>query len=238
MTTIPRYALSAALFLALAVVLACSGGDDEDEPDGDASATNTPVTTGSESEEEPTPGLVPATDCASLPAPTQPLRTPPEVQVKSYPQKPDMTIDADKKYLAHLYTEKGHIIINLRPDLAPEHVNSFVFLANDKYYDGLVFHRVISGFVAQTGDPTGTGSGGPGYKVPLEASDTPFNRGVLGMARTSDPNSAGSQWFITLDAAPSLNGAYTVFGEVVSGIEFVDCIAQGDKIVELSITEL
>jgi cyclophilin family peptidyl-prolyl cis-trans isomerase len=113
-----------------------------------------------------------------------------------------------------------------------------VFLANDKYYDGLVFHRVNSGFVAQTGDPTGTGSGGPGYKVPLEASDTPFNRGVLGMARTSDPNSAGSQWFITLDAAPSLNGAYTVFGEVVSGIEFVDCIAQGDKIVELSITEL
>jgi cyclophilin family peptidyl-prolyl cis-trans isomerase len=239
MTSFFRYTISAAVLLALTIVLACSGGsDEEDAPTGDAFASNTPVPTGSESEEEPTPGLVPATDCASLPAPTQPLRTPPEVQVKTYPQKPDMTIDADKKYLAHLYTEKGHIIINLRPDLAPEHVNSFVFLANDKYYDGLVFHRVVPGFVAQTGDPTGTGSGGPGYNVPLEASDTPFNRGVLGMARTSDPNSAGSQWFITLDTASHLNGSYTVFGEVVSGMEFVDCIAQGDKVVELSITEL
>jgi cyclophilin family peptidyl-prolyl cis-trans isomerase len=97
---------------------------------------------------------------------------------------------------------------------------------------------VEPGFVVQTGDPTGTGRGGPGYTVPLEASDTPFNRGILGMARTNDPNSAGSQWFITLDTAAHLNGQYTVFGEVVSGMEFVDCIAQGDSIVELSITEL
>jgi len=231
MKTFSRYAIPLALLLALALVLACSSGDEEDTPNSDPSAT-------AESEVEPTPGLVPATDCATLPTPTQPSRTPPEVQVKTYPQKPDMTIDAAKKYLAHLYTEKGHIIINLRPDLAPEHVNAFVFLTNDKYYDGLVFHRVVAGFVAQTGDPTGAGSGGPGYTIPLEASDVPFNRGVLGMARTNDPNSAGSQWFITLDTASHLNGQYTVFGEVVSGMEFVDCIAQGDKIVEMSITEL
>jgi peptidylprolyl isomerase len=93
--------------------------------------------------------------------------------------------------------------------------------------------------VVQTGDPTGTGRGGPGYTLPLEASDVPFDRGVVGMARRGDDvNSGGSQWFITLEPAMSLNGGYTVFGEVVTGMEYVDCIAKGDKIVELSITEL
>jgi peptidylprolyl isomerase len=236
MMNFARYAISVVLLIALAVVLACGGGDDDDESDDSAFATETPASNGGEGEGEATP--LQLTDCATLPTPTQPTRTPPEVQMKSYDQKPDMTIDAEKKYLAHLYTEKGHIIINLRPDLAPEHVNSFVFLANDKYYDGLTFHRVVEGFVAQTGDPTGTGTGGPGYTIPLEPSDVPFNRGVVGMARTADPNSAGSQWFITLDTAAHLNTQYTVFGEVVQGMEFVDCIAQGDRIVELSITEL
>ena len=225
-----RILLSFGAILLVAAAVAC--GDSEEE-DPDSFATDTPP-----AGETPEPTPQSTTNCETLPTPSPPLRTPPEVQVKTYPTYPETIIDVNKKYLAHLYTEKGHVIINLRPDLAPEHVNSFVFLANDKYFDGLTFHRVVPGFVAQTGDPTGTGSGGPGYTVPLEPSDTPFNRGVVGMARTADPNSAGSQWFITLDTASHLNNQYTVFGEVVQGMEFVDCIAQGDRIVELSITEL
>ena len=104
--------------------------------------------------------------------------------MKTYDQKPAMTIDAAKKYTADVNTVRGHVIMELRPDLAPEHVNSFVFLARDGFYNGVTFHRVVAGFVAQAGDPTGTGSGGPGYTVPLEASAEPFVRGVLGMART------------------------------------------------------
>jgi cyclophilin family peptidyl-prolyl cis-trans isomerase len=227
-----RY-LSRCFILALPalLLLAAACGSSEDTGSSDEEfATSTPDLSG----ETPEP-TAPA-NCAQLPTPTQPARTPPEVQMKSYPDKPPMTIDPAKRYLAHVYTETGHVIINLRPDLAPEHVNSFVFLANDKYFDGLSFHRVIPGFVAQTGDPTGSGGGGPGYNIPLEASEVPFTKGVVGMARTNDPNSAGSQWFITLGDAPHLNGQYTVFGEVASGQEFADCIAQGDRIVELSIT--
>jgi peptidylprolyl isomerase len=226
-----RILLSFAAIFLVAAAIACN--DDGEEENPDAFATDQAAV-----EETPEPTPRSPTNCATLPTPSPPARTPPEVQMKSYDAKPDMTIDANKKYLAHLYTEKGHVIINLRPDLAPEHVNSFVFLANDKYYDGLTFHRVVPGFVAQTGDPTGSGSGGPGYNIPLEPSAAPFIRGVVGMARTADPNSAGSQWFITLENADHLNNQYTVFGEVVQGMEFVDCIAQGDRIVELSITEL
>jgi peptidylprolyl isomerase len=124
---------------------------------------------------------------------------------------------------------RGDIKINLRPDLAPQHVNSFVFLARDGYYDGVTFHRVIPGFVAQAGDPSGSGSGGPGYTIPLEASaDVKFQRGTLGMARTPDPDSAGSQWFINYAATPSLDGVYTIFGEVTEGMEVVDCITPRD----------
>ena len=157
--------------------------------------------------------------------------------MKTYDQKPAMTIDAAKKYTADVNTVRGHVIMELRPDLAPEHVNSFVFLARDGFYNGVTFHRVVAGFVAQAGDPTGTGSGGPGYTVPLEASAEPFVRGVLGMARSNDPNSAGSQWFVTLGDARHLDNAYTVFGRVTEGMEIVDCIAFGDAIISLDITE-
>jgi peptidylprolyl isomerase len=224
------FLLAVSAFLLLALV-AC-GSSEDNSSDGDPPATETPITA------DETPDPTPITDCSKLPTPSPPVATPPEVQMKSYSEKPAMTIDPTKKYLAHVYTETGHIIIDLRPDLAPEHVNSFVFLANENYFDGLTFHRVVPGFVAQTGDPTGSGSGGPGYNIPLEKSDVPFERGVVGMARTSDPNSAGSQWFITLDTASHLNGSYTVFGTVVQGQEVADCITQGERIVELSITEL
>ncbi len=221
------------LVLPVVLILAAACGSSGDD---NSSSGTSPTATLSLADETPEPTAV--TNCATLPTPTPPVPTPPEVQMKSYPEAPPMTIDPAKNYLAHIYTERGHIIINLRPDLAPQHVNSFVFLANDKYFDGLSFHRVIPGFVAQTGDPTGTGSGGPGYTIPLEASDVPFVRGVVGMARTNDPNSAGSQWFITLGDAAHLNGSYTVFGEVVQGQEIADCMQQGDRIVEVSITEL
>lgn len=141
--------------------------------------------------------------------------------------------------------ESGPVTIALRPDLAPQHVERLKTLAAQGFYDGLVFHRVIEGFMAQTGDPTGTGSGGSDLPdLPAEFSDVPFTRGVVGMARTADPDSANSQFFIMYDAAPSLNGQYTVVGEVVEGMEAVDAIKKGspaqnglvenpDKIVSL-----
>lgn len=168
---------------------------------------------------------------------------------KSYPAAPEMTIDPSKEYIATLKTVRGDVKIRLRPDLAPQHVNSFVFLANDGFYDGVTFHRVLPGFVAQAGDPTGSGSGGPGYTIPGEFSQTEkFARGSLGMARTSDPDSAGSQWFINYAPTPSLDGEYTIFGEVTEGMEVVDCITprdpssgaslpEGDKIISIEIEE-
>ena len=162
----------------------------------------------------------------------------PEVQVKTYPERPAMSIDPSRQYIAHVYTTRGHFIVELLPGIAPEHVNSFVFLAREKFYNGTVFHRVEPGFVVQGGDPTGTGMGGPGYTLPLEASQEPFVRGVVGMARSNDPDSAGSQFFVTLGDAPHLNGEYTVFGKVVQGMEFVDCIEVGDRIIDVAIQEI
>jgi cyclophilin family peptidyl-prolyl cis-trans isomerase len=123
--------------------------------------------------------------------------------------------------------------------LAPVHVARIKELAAEGFYDGIVFHRVIEGFMAQSGDPTGTGRGGSGRKLPAEFSDAPYVRGTCGMARTSDPNSADSQFFIMFDDGSFLNGQYTVWGEVVEGMEFVDRIARGepprnpDRIVSL-----
>ncbi len=126
-------------------------------------------------------------------------------------------------------TSQGNVVIQLRPDLAPKHVDQIKLLVKDGFYDGIVFHRVIDGFMAQTGDPTGTGSGGSKLPdLPAEFTQTPFVRGVLGMARTQDPNSANSQFFIMFDAAPHLDGQYTVVGEVTEGMEFVDKLKKGD----------
>tara|TARA_B100000686_G_scaffold339746_1_gene414308 strand:+ start:3448 stop:3894 length:447 start_codon:yes stop_codon:yes gene_type:complete len=124
--------------------------------------------------------------------------------------------------------ESGDIVIELRPDLAPNHVERVKELAKAGYYDGLVFHRVIPGFMAQTGCPDGTGTGGSGHKLKAEFSDEPYERGTLGMARTMDPNSADSQFFITFGPTPHLEGQYTVFGKVVEGMEHVDSINEGE----------
>jgi peptidylprolyl isomerase len=136
---------------------------------------------------------------------------------------PQNTILIDTKY--------GQIVMKLRPDLAPKHVERIKRLARDKYYDNVPFHRVIAGFMAQTGDgQNGDGTGGSKYpNVPAEFSSTPFKRGIVGMARTSDPNSANSQFFIMLDEASHLNGSYTVVGEVVSGMDVVDKLKKGSQ---------
>lgn len=131
--------------------------------------------------------------------------------------------------VATLELKDGTVTFALRPDLAPEHVARITELANSGFYDGLKFHRVIEGFMAQTGDPQGTGTGGSDLPdLGAEFSDTPFVRGTLGMARSMDPNSANSQFFIVTADAPHLNGQYTLFGEAIEGMEHVDAIKKGD----------
>jgi peptidyl-prolyl cis-trans isomerase B (cyclophilin B) len=148
---------------------------------------------------------------------------------KSYNAPPPMTIDPNKSYTATIDTTAGEIKVELYPKDAPNHVNSFVFLAREGYYEGVIFHRVIPGFMIQGGDPTGTGGGGPGYKLKQEFNERSHKRGVLSMARTSDPNSAGSQFFIMHADSPFLDRQYTAFGMVTSGMETVDKIVNAPR---------
>jgi cyclophilin family peptidyl-prolyl cis-trans isomerase len=148
---------------------------------------------------------------------------------KQYPSPPAMTIDASKRYAATIDTTEGQIAVELYPQDAPQHVNSFLFLAREGFYDGAIFHRVIPGFMIQGGDPTGTGTGGPGYRLKSEFNARKHTRGVLSAARTSDPNSAGSQFFIMHADAPHLDRQYSVFGKVTSGLDVVDRIASAPR---------
>jgi peptidylprolyl isomerase len=148
----------------------------------------------------------------------------------------------DLENTLYLDLASGRVVIQLRPDLAPKHVARIKELTREGFYNGIVFHRVIPGFMAQTGDPTGTGSGGSDKPdLPAEFSEQPFERGTVGMARTSDPDSANSQFFIMFAPAPHLNGQYTVWGQVVDGMQFVDRIAKGeppanpDKIIKMQV---
>jgi peptidylprolyl isomerase len=136
-------------------------------------------------------------------------------------------------------TKYGRIVIKLRPDLAPKHAERLKTLARDKFYDNVPFHRVIAGFMAQTGDgQRGDGTGGSKYpNLPAEFTNTPFTRGVVGMARTQDPNSANSQFFIMFGDGPFLNGKYTVVGEVVSGMEVVDKLKKGPEAQNGAVTD-
>jgi peptidylprolyl isomerase len=127
-----------------------------------------------------------------------------------------------------LETSKGDVIIEMRPDLAPGHVARIKELARQGFYDGLKFHRVIDGFMAQTGCPHGTGTGGSGQKLPAEFSTEKHVRGTVSMARAQDPNSGDSQFFICFDEAPWLNKQYTAWGQVISGMENVDAINKGE----------
>ena len=168
---------------------------------------------------------------------------------RQFTECPPITIDSAKQYTATLKTEKGDIVLELYPDVAPMAVNSFIFLARNGWFDGVTFHRVLPGFVAQAGDPTGTGFGGPGYAFDNEVSpDLNFDQaGVLGMANAG-PGSNGSQFFITLGPTSHLDGGYTIFGRVIEGLDVVNSLTErnpeqnanlppGDKILSVSIEE-
>lgn len=146
--------------------------------------------------------------------------------------------------LAMEVSSGGTVVMELKPDVAPLHVKRLKTLTSEGFYDGIIFHRVIDGFMAQTGDPTGTGRGGSELPdLPAEFSDEDFTRGVVGMARSASPDSANSQFFICFDDCSFLNGQYTVFAEVVEGMEHIDAIAKGeppanpDKIIKMSVAE-
>jgi peptidyl-prolyl cis-trans isomerase B (cyclophilin B) len=147
-----------------------------------------------------------------------------------------MQIDVDEVYVVKLDTSAGEITLEMYPEYAPRTVNNFVFLANEGFYDGIVFHRVIDNFMIQAGDPTGTGSGGPGYRFEDEFDGNPLTHetGVISMANAG-PNTNGSQFFITHSPQPHLDGRHTVFGRVISGQEVVNAISQGDRITKATV---
>jgi len=157
-------------------------------------------------------------------------------KIKQYPSPPPMQIDPTHTYTISIKTTKGDIILELYPQHAPNTVNNFVFLINEGFYNGVVFHRVIPNFVIQGGDPTGTGRGGPGYRFPDELDNNPLKHeaGVISMANAG-PNTNGSQFFITHSPQPHLNGKHTVFGKVIKGQDVVKAIQQGDKMVSLTV---
>ena len=147
----------------------------------------------------------------------------------------------DPENTLYLDTQYGRVVIEMRPDLAPITVARIKELVRQKFYDGLAFHRVIGGFMAQGGDPKGDGTGGSGRSLPAEFSKEPFKRGTVAMARTADPNSADSQFFICYARAAYLDGQYTIWGQVVDGMQFVGMLHRGeppadpDKIVDMRI---
>ncbi|MGQ9547921.1 MAG: peptidylprolyl isomerase [Roseiflexus sp.] len=160
---------------------------------------------------------------------------------KQWSSPPAMQIDPHRQYRARMTTSKGEIVIDLAARYAPKTVNNFVFLANEGFYNGVVFHRVINNFVIQGGDPTGTGRGGPGYtfedEVDPKKNPLKHETGVLSMANAG-PNTNGSQFFITHSPQPHLDGRHTVFGKVTGGMDVVNAIRQGDQILNVTIEVL
>ena len=202
-----RMILGAAMLLATAMLVAACGGDDP-EP------TPTPLRV-----ETATPTAA-AGDTSAGPSPT--------AGPQEYDGPPDLVIDTSKDYYATFVTERGEFRLRLFDDQAPRTVNNFVFLARDGFYNGVTFHRVIPGFMAQGGDPTGTGGGSPGYRFDDEFHpDLVHAAGVISMAN-SGPNTNGSQFFITFVPTPHLDGAHAVFGEVVEGMDVVNNISPRD----------
>jgi len=151
---------------------------------------------------------------------------------------PEMEINTGKTYRVTMTTSKGDIVLDLYPEHAPKTVNNFVFLVRQGFYDGVAFHRVIPDFVIQGGDPTGTGSGGPGYRFEDELQGNPLKHetGAISMANAG-PNTNGSQFFITHSPQPHLDGNHTVFGRVIDSQEVVDAIRQGDIMEQVTVRE-
>lgn len=229
-----RMLLIAAVAAAV-VVSGCGGGDDDDDATPEANGTQTLEFNASQTAEaaggddgtaSPVETAAPGTPAGA----SSPASTPEQsgsggtVTSQQYDEKPAMTIDANKRYFATIKMDIGDIKLELFPQDAPETVNSFVFLSREGFYDGITFHRVIEGFVAQAGDPTGTGTGGPGYTIPDEVNERKFLDGTMGMAKTSAPNSGGSQFYICYTPQPRLDGSYTVFGQIVEGRDVLDQI--------------
>ena len=160
----------------------------------------------------------------------------PSQSPKSYNSPIPMTIDVNKKYTALIKTAKGDLVLELYPQDAPVTVNNFVTLARKGFYNGLTFHRVIPDFMAQGGDPSGNGTGGPGYKFQDEFSSRTNQAGSLSMAN-SGPNTNGSQFFICYTPQPHLNGKHTVFGQLTQGMDVLKKLVNGDKMNEVTITE-
>ncbi len=158
---------------------------------------------------------------------------------KQWDAPPALEIDAKKNYAVSIATNRGTIELELYPQHAPLTVNNFVFLAKQGFYDGITFHRVIDDFMIQTGDPTGSGRGGPGYRFGDECgkgNPLKHERGVISMANAG-PNTNGSQFFITHVPTPHLNGKHTVFGKVTKGLDVVDAIQQGDTIATVKVAD-
>ncbi len=161
------------------------------------------------------------------------------MSAKQWDQPPEMQIDPSKNYKVVIETSKGNIELELDTKQAPKTVNNFVFLAQQGFYDGVTFHRVISDFMIQGGDPTGSGRGGPGYRFEDELTDNTLTHEakVISMANAG-PNTNGSQFFITHSPQPHLNGKHTVFGKVAEGKDVVDAIQQGDTMVSVTAIEI
>ena len=159
------------------------------------------------------------------------------MSVKQWDAPPEMQIDSSKTYRVTIKTNRGNIELELYPEHAPKTVNNFVYLAGEGFYDGIVFHRVIDNFMIQGGDPTGTGSGGPGYRFEDEVADNPLTheRCVISMANAG-PGTNGSQFFITHAPQPHLDGKHTVFGAVVEGHDVVDAVQQDDVMEQVSVS--
>lgn len=210
------------LITLLCLLTACGSNDGESEP-GE-------TTTQGESKMMETNGERPLADVA------------PEDRADHYNSPPEMMIDENKKYVATIQTNKGNIVVELDPLYAPQHVNNFVFLTKQGFYDGLTFHRHVPGFVIQGGDPLGTGTGGPGYRIPAEIG-LQHTEGAIAMARQGDQvnperKSSGSQFYITLAPTHNLDGEYSVFGQVTAGFEDVVMkLTKGDTIQRVAIEE-
>ena len=234
------------LFICVCTLLLWGCGAAEITPEPTLEARPTSVPTEAVAEE---PAARPTTDTSAA-QPIDPV-LPVCADVPQYPAEPELTIDPAQEYQATLKTAKGDVVIRLFPEYAPRTVNSFVFLAREGYYDNVSFHRVLPGFVAQTGDPSGSGMCGPGYEFANEydpASDLDYSRaGIVGMAN-SGPNTNGSQFFITYANAGLPPQDYTIFGEVVEGMDVLQEItprdpqldptaAEGDLLYTIEISE-
>jgi len=175
-----------------------------------------------------------AVGCAGAEEP--PGKEPMDSKTHSYSAPPAMTIDTGKQYTATIETEKGNLVLELFASDVPVTVNNFVFLAREGFYDGTTFHRVIPGFMAQGGDPTGTGAGNPGYSFADEFTDHIHVAGTLSMAN-SGPNTNGCQFFITYAPQPHLDGKHSVFGQLIEGMDVLEKLTNGDVMLRVTIEE-